>query len=234
MIPTIPGYHGDDPTDARLAVFPMMGCLMLALLLLSLRVCVSLGLGAVTNPFLAPYLFPFTAPAPARTGEGRSCQERKVALSSCVILVRAHPIVEGEGLQWVPAGPARGTCRSATHGFSARLRSGGRDGFAQPLASELRKAQRRCAGFPAWRDAGRGLRVVAQVAIAVSSIPGHLSSSVPCALLPCFTSLLAALRAHSERVIGAYTDGAVRAPLLGLFLPPLFTWPPIPSRVACQ
>ena len=23
MIPTIPGYHGDDPTDARLAVFPM-------------------------------------------------------------------------------------------------------------------------------------------------------------------------------------------------------------------
>ena len=24
MIPTIPGYHGDDPTDARLAVFPMM------------------------------------------------------------------------------------------------------------------------------------------------------------------------------------------------------------------
>ena len=25
MIPTIPGYHGDDPTDARLAVFPMFG-----------------------------------------------------------------------------------------------------------------------------------------------------------------------------------------------------------------
>ena len=24
MIPTIPGYHGDDPTDARLAVFPMV------------------------------------------------------------------------------------------------------------------------------------------------------------------------------------------------------------------
>ena len=24
MIPTIPGYHGDDPTDARLAVFPMI------------------------------------------------------------------------------------------------------------------------------------------------------------------------------------------------------------------
>ena len=24
MIPTIPGYHGDDPTDARLAVFPML------------------------------------------------------------------------------------------------------------------------------------------------------------------------------------------------------------------
>ena len=28
MIPTIPGYHGDDPTDARLAVFPMLAALL--------------------------------------------------------------------------------------------------------------------------------------------------------------------------------------------------------------